>query len=71
MPDGVQALKREIAGVIARLPRAARPADEGGAEGIAHFLLLFVERLLRHFLPGKAQVALCGNHPQPDGATGR
>ena len=70
MPDGMQALEREVAGVIARLPRPARPADEGGAEGIAHFLLLLVERLLRHFLPRETQVALGGDHAQADGAAG-
>ena len=42
-----------------------------GVERVEDLLLLLVEALLRHFLPGETQVALGGDHAQPDRSTGR
>ena len=69
--DGVEALKGEVVGVVRSFPGTLGPADESGAEGVAHFLLLGVENLLGHFFPGEAEIALGGNHAEADGATGR
>ena len=35
----------------------AGPADEGGVQAFPHFLLLLIKQLLRHFLPGEAEIA--------------
>jgi hypothetical protein len=40
-------------------------------QALPHFLRLDVEDLLRHLLPGEAQVAGHGDHPQTDRAAGR
>ena len=66
----MQALGREVVGVIGPLAGGAGPVDEGGAEAGADFLLLLIKALLGHFLPEEAQVAFRGDHPQPDGASG-
>ena len=47
------------------------PLDEGGTEAVADFLLLFVEELLGHFLPGKAQITDGGDEAQANRAAGR
>src|SRR5690349_2906455 len=64
--DRVGAVRRDVAGVVGDFTGGDGPAGAGGAGGVAHLLLLFVEALLRHFLPGKAQVALCGDEPEAD-----
>ena len=43
MTDGMEALEREVIGVIGGLAGGMGPVDESGAEAIADFLLLFVE----------------------------
>ena len=53
------------------LTHGAGPTDEGGVQALADFLLLLIENLLRHFLPGEAEIALGGNEPQADGAATR
>jgi hypothetical protein len=68
--DRVQALHGQVVGVVARLARLSRPRDQRVTQALAHFLLLFVEHLLRHLLPGEAQVARHRDHPQADVASG-
>ena len=63
----MQALEREVVGVVAGLAGGFRPAEQGGAQRVADFLLLHVEHLLGHFLPGEAQVADGGHGAQADG----
>ncbi len=65
--DGVEALERQVVGVVGGLAGGAGPADERRAEALAHLLLLLVEDLLGHLLPGEAQVAHGGDEPQADG----
>jgi hypothetical protein len=69
--DGVQALPRHIVGVVAPFASRTGPSQQGGPDALAHFLLLFVQLLLGRFLPGEAQVAHRGYHPQADGAPRR
>ena len=63
---GVQALQRHVVGVVVAAAGRFGPADERGVQALADLLGLHVEDLLRHFLPGKAQVAGHGHHPQAD-----
>ncbi len=67
---GVEALEGEVVGVVGGLSGGFGPIDEGGAKGVADFLLLFVEDLLGHFFPGEAEVAFGGDHAQSDGSSG-
>jgi len=69
MPDRVQALQRQVVGVVAALARRSGPADEGRAETLTHLLLLNVEHLLGHLFPGETQVAFGGHEPQAHAAT--
>ena len=69
--DRMQALQRQIVGVVAAFAGLPRPADQRGVQALAHLLRLLVEQLLRHLLPGETQVAHHGHHPQPDGAARR
>ena len=71
MPDRMEALEWKIVGVVAGFANRLGPADERRAQGVAHLLLLLVENLLRHFFPGKAKVALGGNHAKTNGAARR
>ena len=64
--DRVQALGRQVVGVVAALAHALRPADERGVQALLHLLRLLVEQLLRHLLPGKAQIARHGHQAQAD-----
>ena len=64
----VEALEREVIGIVRRLAGFLGPAEEGAAEAVAHFLLLEIEYLLRHFLPCEAQIADRRHHAQPDGS---
>ena len=61
MPNRVQTLKRQVVSVIADLPGIPRPADKGLPQTVSNLLLLFVQNLLRHFLPGEPEVANSGN----------
>ena len=63
--DGMQTLRRQVVGVVAALARLLRPVDQRGVQALAHLLRLLVEQLLRHLLPGKAQVARHGDEAQP------
>jgi len=47
----MQALQRDVVGVVARLASGACPVDERRAQAFTDFLLLLIEKLLRHFLP--------------------
>ena len=71
MSDGVETLKRKVVGVVGRFADGPGPANERGAQGVAHLLLLLVEDLLRHFFPGKAEVAFGWDHAESDGTAGR
>ncbi len=71
MADGVQALARQIVGVVAALARLPGPRRQRGPHALAHLLLLLVEPLLRRLLPGEVQVAYRGHKPQADGTPGR
>ena len=71
MADGMQALQRQVVNVVIPLARFPGPTDERGVQAVAHFLLLFIEHFLRHFLPLKTQIAHHGDHPQPDRMAGR
>ncbi len=69
--DRVQALRRQIVGVIARLAHRLRPADQRRVQAVPDFLFLFVKQLMGGLLPRKMQVARHRNHPQPDRASRR
>ena len=66
MPGRMQALHRNIVGVVAAFSGLPGPADQRGVQAFANLLLLFVEGLLRHFFPREPQIARHGNQPQPD-----
>lgn len=68
MPDRMQALEGDVVGVIGGFAGVAGPLDEGVAEAVADFFLLFVEALLGGFLPLKAEVAFGGDEAEADGA---
>lgn len=70
MPDRMEALEGEVVGVIGGFAGLAGPLDEGLAEAVADFFLLFVESLLGGFLPLKAEVAFGGDEAEADGAAG-
>ena len=70
MADGVQALQREVVGVVAGFAGAGGPADQGGAQAVADLLLLLVQHLLGHFLPRETEVAFGGHHAQADAFAG-
>src|SRR4030095_9523160 len=57
----MQALERDIVRVVACLTGCDCPVRQGGAQRLAYFLLLFVEHLLRHFLPHESQITLRRN----------
>lgn len=65
---GVEALEREIVGVVGGFTGFGGPADEGAAETVADLLLLLIEDLLGHFFPCEAEVADGGDHAETDGA---
>ena len=67
----VQALHRQVAGVIAAFTQLPGPRDQRGTQAFADLLGLLVEQLLRHFLPGKPQVALHRHQAQADAAARR
>ena len=69
--DRVQALLRQVVGVVAAFAHASRPADQRSVQAVEHLLRLLVEQLLRHFFPGKAQVARHGDQAQADDPAGR
>ena len=71
MTDRMDALGREVVGVVAPFAAAACPLNESGMKAGADLLLLFIEHLLRHFLPGKAEVAHHGDEAEADAAAGR
>src|SRR5437588_10950466 len=71
MPDRMEALDRDIVGIIAGLARCARPVDKSGTQTVADFLLLFVKHLLRHLLPGEPEISHRGDHAQADRFTRR
>ena len=66
MADRMETLERQIVGIIAGFARGTGPVDQRGAQAFAHFLLLLIQELLRHFLPREAQVAHGRNHPPSD-----
>ena len=70
-PTGCRHCSGHVVGVIAAFARLARPADQGGAQAVPHLLRLLVEQLLRHLLPGKAQIARHRHHAQADAAPWR
>jgi hypothetical protein len=67
----VEALLREVVGVVAAFARAFGPADDRCVEAVAHLLLLFVEHLVGRLLPRKPQVAGHGHEPEADRPAGR
>src|SRR5437879_5142830 len=71
MPNGMQALQRDVIAVIRRFSSVASPADERRSQTLPHLLRLLIQDLLRHLLPKKAQVVLRWNHAQPDRTTRR
>src|SRR6266850_7665788 len=71
MSDWMEALKRHIVGVIGGLTCILSPVDQGMAKAVPHFLLLFIQDLLSHFLPHESEVAHGGHHPQADRFSGR
>src|SRR5207302_6725551 len=71
MPDRMEALDRDIVGIIAGLARCARPVDKSGTQTVADFLLLFVKHLLRHLLPGEPEISHRGDNAQADRFTRR
>ena len=71
MADGMQALARQVVGVVAALAGAARPPHQGVAKAVAHLLLLFVQQLLRGVLPEEPEVAQHRDQAQADGPAGR
>src|SRR5258706_5774737 len=52
----VQALQRQVISVIARLTGTSCPTDQGLPQAVTHFLLLFIQQLLRHLFPHESQV---------------
>ena len=62
----VQALLRQVVGVVGALARLLGPADECRMQAVADLLLLLVEQLMRKLFPGKPQVAGHRDHPQAD-----
>src|SRR2546423_4973653 len=64
MPDRMQALQRHVVGVIGSLTSVPGPSNECRSQTFPHLLRLFIQDLLRHLLPNKAQVVLCWNHAQ-------
>jgi hypothetical protein len=71
MSDRMQALQGKVVGVVGGLAGRCRPVEEGLAEAVADLLLLFVQALLGHFLPGEPEVADGGDESQADAAAGR
>ncbi len=71
VPGRVQALQRQVVGIIAAAAGGLGPGDQRGVQALADLLRLHVEDLLRHLLPGEAQVAGHGDHPQADRAARR
>ena len=67
----MKTLQRHIVRVVGRFSSVASPSDERRAQALAHFLRLFIQNLLRHLLPEKAQVMHGRNHAQADGAARR
>src|SRR4051794_15513225 len=63
----MQALERDIVGVIASLASVYGPIHERMASAIPYFLLLLIEDLLWHFLPHKCEVTRCRHHAQANG----
>ena len=64
MADRMQALVGQVIGVIAGFAHLVRPADQGGVQAVAHFLLLFVEQLVRRFFPSEPEIAFRWNQSQ-------
>ncbi len=68
---GMQTLQREVVGIIGTFGAVAGPLDESGVQAVAHFLLLHVQLLLRHFLPSEAKISGHGDETKTDAAAGR
>ena len=67
----MQALLRHVVAVIAAFAHLLRPADEGRVQALTDFLRLLVEQLLRHLLPGEAQIARHRDQAQTHGTPRR
>jgi hypothetical protein len=62
-------LEGEIVGVVAGFAGGGSPLDQGSAEAFPDLLLLFVESLLGHLLPGEAEVTDGGDEAKSDAAS--
>ena len=67
----IKALPRHVVDIIVPLAPGASPIHHRRAGGLTHFLLLFVQHLLRHLFPQKVQIAHHGDEALPDRAPGR
>ncbi|MGC4051391.1 MAG: hypothetical protein QM757_18690 [Paludibaculum sp.] len=70
MAHGVEALLGQVVGVVGGLAERGGPVHQSGANAVADLLLLVVEHLLGHLLPGEAKVAGGGHEAQADDAAG-
>ena len=71
MPDGVKALHWEIVCVVACFATLFSPVHQCSARTFQHLLRLFIEKLLRHLLPGKLEVSDRRNKAQSYRGPGR
>src|SRR5262245_42210088 len=58
----MEALQRNVIGVVASFTNCPRPAHQGLSQAVADFLLLLIQDLLGHLFPEKMQIPQSGNH---------